>query len=331
MRLEDRADVLVVVDHRVVILALPATGLAEALRLRTCVRKCMWVKLTQRKNGLSAFDCRSMKSTARGGGVVVDRLHPLLRQRAGVLDRLLADLAEARVHGRVVDVRGLAVQHAARAELLAERRVLGIVAQLGLFLGVQVVEVAVELVEAVDRGQKFVAVAQVVLAELAGGVAVRLEQLGDRRVLLLEARAESRACRPWSARCEAVLAGDERRAAGRAALLGVVVGEDHPFLGDAVDVRRAVAHHPHRVGADVRLADVVAPDDDDVGLLPPWAAAVDVGKIAVVAIDRRLLAVGRWEQQVFPVHGAGLARIEMSARWRRQGGRWAFEGPTAAM
>ena len=32
-RLEDRADVLVVVDHRVVILALPAARLADALRL----------------------------------------------------------------------------------------------------------------------------------------------------------------------------------------------------------------------------------------------------------------------------------------------------------
>jgi hypothetical protein len=48
---------------------------------------------------------------------------------------------------------------------------LGIVAVLGLLLGVQVVEVAVELVEAVDRRQQLVAVAQVVLAELAGGVA----------------------------------------------------------------------------------------------------------------------------------------------------------------
>ena len=56
-------------------------------------------------------------------------------------------------------------------------------------------------------------------------------------------------------------------AAGGAALLGVVVGEDHPFLGDPVDVRRAIAHQAHRVGADVRLADVVAEDDQDVGLL----------------------------------------------------------------
>ena len=58
-------------------------------------------------------------------------------------------------------------------------------------------------------------------------------------------------------------------AAGRAALLGVVVGEHHAFPGDAVDVRRAVAHHADRVGADVGLADVVAEDDEDVRLARP--------------------------------------------------------------
>ena len=60
------------------------------------------------------------------------------------------------------------------------------------------------------------------------------------------------------------LAGDERRPPGRAALLGVVVGEHHAFAGDAVDVRRAVAHQAERIGADVGLADVVAEDDEDV-------------------------------------------------------------------
>ena len=46
------------------------------------------------------------------------------------------------------------------------------------------VEVAEELVEAVHRRQELVAVAEMVLAELAGGVALRLEQLGEGRVLL---------------------------------------------------------------------------------------------------------------------------------------------------
>ena len=102
-----------------------------------------------------------------GDGLVVDRLHPLLGERAGVFDRLAA-LAV-----------GLALEHAARAVLLEERLAVGqapcrrVVAVLGLFLGVEVVEVAEELVEAVHRRQVLVAIALVVLAELAGGVALR--------------------------------------------------------------------------------------------------------------------------------------------------------------
>ena len=47
------------------------------------------------------------------------------------------------------------------------------------------------------------------------------------------------------------LAGDERGPARGAALLGIVVGEHHAFLGDAVDVGRFEAHQSHRVGADI--------------------------------------------------------------------------------
>ena len=94
--------------------------------------------------------------------------------------------------------RGLAVEDAARAEFGAERRVLRIVRVLGLLLGVQVVEVAEELVEAVHGRQELVAVTEMVLAELAGGVAERLEQLGEGRVLLLQADGRRPASRPWS-------------------------------------------------------------------------------------------------------------------------------------
>jgi len=53
-----------------------------------------------------------------------------------------------------------------------------------ILLGIEVVEVAEELVEAVHGRQELVAVAKMVLAELAGGIALRLEQLGERRVLV---------------------------------------------------------------------------------------------------------------------------------------------------
>ena len=61
-----------------------------------------------------------------------------------------------------------------------------IVRQFRLFLGVEVIEIAVELVEAVHGRQELVAVAEMVLAELAGRIAERLEQFGDRRVFLLQ-------------------------------------------------------------------------------------------------------------------------------------------------
>ena len=55
-------------------------------------------------------------------------------------------------------------------------------------------------------------------------------------------------------------------AAGRAGLLAVVLQEPEPFLADAVDVRRLVAHQAVAVGADIGDADVIAADDEDVGL-----------------------------------------------------------------
>ena len=69
------------------------------------------------------------------------------------------------------------------------------------------------------------------------------------------------------------LAGDECGAAGGAGLLAVIVGEDRAFIGDAVDVGRAVAHHATVVGADVPVADVIAHDDENVRLC--LAAAPD--------------------------------------------------------
>ena len=63
------------------------------------------------------------------------------------------------------------------------------------------------------------------------------------------------------------LSGDECRATGGAGLLPVIVGEDGTFVGDAVDVGRAVTHHAAIVGADVPVADVIAHDDEDIGLL----------------------------------------------------------------
>ena len=124
--------------------------------------------------------------------VIVDGFHALLGQRAGVLDFL-----------RAVGI-GPAMQHAARAELLPEvREVLRrrVVAQLRLLLGIQVIEIAEELIEAVHGRQVLVPVAEMVFPELAGGIAERLQQLGDGGIFGLHARGGARQPHLAQSRC----------------------------------------------------------------------------------------------------------------------------------
>ena len=130
---------------------------------------CMRVAFHHRKNGLLALCARSMKSRAAA-----------VNSSSTVSMRFL-------VSGPVSWILPSAELHdAARAEALLELRVLRVVGVLRLLLGVEVIQVAKELVKAVRRGQEFVLVAEVVLAELSGHIAERLEQLGDGRVFFLQ-------------------------------------------------------------------------------------------------------------------------------------------------
>ena len=218
----------------------------------------MCVVLNQTKNGVSASCCRRMKSIVASRNSSSHGLHPLPRERTGVLDAL-----------RPVAVRP-GPDDPARSEPLPEVRelLLGrVVGLLRLLLGVQVVQVAEELVEAVHRRQELVAVTEVVLAELAGRVPLALQRRRDRRVLGAQADVgarESHLGQPGPIR---VLARDERGAAGRAALLAVGVGEAGALVREPIDVRRAVAHQPVAVAAQVRDPDVIAPDDQNVRLV----------------------------------------------------------------
>jgi hypothetical protein len=67
------------------------------------------------------------------------------------------------------------VDYAAWTVLLPELWILRIVVAFGLFLCVQVIEIAKELVEAVVGRQMFVAVTKMILAELTAGVAEGLQ------------------------------------------------------------------------------------------------------------------------------------------------------------
>ena len=62
-------------------------------------------------------------------------------------------------------------------------------------------------------------------------------------------------------------AGEEGIAPGSATLLGVIGHEDRAFVADAVDVRRLTDHQAAMVDVRLHPADVVAHDEEDVGLL----------------------------------------------------------------
>src|SRR5262245_32324313 len=112
-----------------------------------------------------------------GNKIVIAGLHPLFGEWTGVLDPLLPHPPPTGLLGGIVLVICPAVQDSARPESFAEvGEVLfrWIVVHLRLFLGVQVVEVAIELVKAMHTWQVLVEVTEMVLAELAGGVAQRL-------------------------------------------------------------------------------------------------------------------------------------------------------------
>ncbi len=180
-----------------------------------------------------------------------------------------------------------------------------------VFHRVQVIQVAEELVEAVDGGQELIPVAQMVLAELAGGVALALSAVAIVQASRRDADLGARLADRGHAGADGQLAHDEVRPTRRAAGLGVVVGEQHALLGHLVEVRRPPGHHAAVVGADVPHADVVAHDDEDVGLSTR---------------DRLILRCGRvGEGQELPFGGA-LAQHVPAAAFKEATGTAAHTG-----
>ena len=139
------------------------------------VQMCMRLELNQAKNGFLSRFARSMNSMRGAEKLLVHRLHALLGERTGVRAALLAPLAEARIFSRSFGDGRRASEHAPRTEAQFELGILRIIGMLRLVLGVQMVEVAEELIETMHRRQKFIAVAEVVLAELSGHIALGLE------------------------------------------------------------------------------------------------------------------------------------------------------------
>ncbi len=103
-----------------------------------------------------------------------------------------------------------------------------------------------------------------VLAELTGGIAERLEHFGYGWVFRLQSDGGAGHADFGQAGAQRILAADEGCASSGTALLAVIVRESHALFGDAVDIRGGVAHHASAEVANVPSADVIAPEDQDV-------------------------------------------------------------------
>src|SRR5262245_23054184 len=209
---------------------------------------------------------------------LVDSFHALGRQRARVLDFL-----------RPIGV-GPAVEHAPWSELLLELRILRIVGVFRLLLRVQMIEIAVKLVEAVGVRRELVSVAEVVLAKLSTYVAERLQHVGNRRVFGLQSELGPGKSDFGEAGANGRLTGDERRAPRGAALLTVPVGEVRAFFGHTIDIGRSIPHDAVVVLADIEPADIVSPDDQNIWLLrhlTPPSLCIAVSVRTFFAVRRR--------------------------------------------
>ncbi len=162
-------------------------------------------------------------------------------------------------------VRRRTVEQTARPD--RRQKILRVVRMKRILHRVQVVEVAPELVEAVHRGQVLVAIAEVVLAELPRGVTLGLERRGDRRRLGRHADLGPSLPHRGEARSDRELPRDEVGSPRRATRLGVVVREHHALGRESIEVRRAAREDAAVIRAEVRPADVVRHDEEDVRLL----------------------------------------------------------------
>ena len=129
------------------------------------------------------------------------------------------------------------------------------------------IQVAPEFLEAVRGRQRVGVVAEMVLAELASVVAEVEQDLGDRRRAWPQIGRAAGKLRRNHAGAQRMHAGEEGIAARGAALFGVIVREDRAFIADAIDIGRLADHQAAVIDARLHDADVVAHDEEDVGLL----------------------------------------------------------------
>src|SRR5262245_20548580 len=128
------------------------------------------------------------------------------------------------------------------------------------------VQVPPVLLEAVGCRQRRGVVAQMVLAELPCRVPEIEEELRECWGSRPQVRRAPRELRGNHARAQRVHAGEEGVAARCAALPRYVIHEHRALVGDAVDAGRLADHEAAMIHARLHPADVVAHDEQDVGL-----------------------------------------------------------------
>ena len=143
-QVKDLADVLVVVDHHVVVFGLPTPGLTDALRLHVGAKVHVG-GIDPDEERLAGLMLALNQVNCRGDKFIVNGLHALLGQRAGIFDFLRAACGWPSSAARP---RGPNLLPEVRKVLFRSDS-----PQLRLFLGVQVIQVAEEFVEAVHGRQ----------------------------------------------------------------------------------------------------------------------------------------------------------------------------------
>src|SRR5690606_28396883 len=135
-------------------------------------------------------------------------------------------------NGRIFLVGRTGMDDTAWAIVLAEvREVLfwEVVVHLRLFLGIEMIEIAEELIEAVIGRQHVIKVAEMVLAELAGGIALVLQGPSYSECLFGHADGRARDANLRQTSAQNALTGDEGGAAVHARMLPIRIEEHDAF------------------------------------------------------------------------------------------------------
>ena len=133
-------------------------------------------------------------------------------------------------------------------------------------MGIEMVEVAEELIEPMIAREMTILISEMVLTELAGDITEGLQQFGDGRILFHDSFFGTGEAHFKQSCPEGRLSGDESRATGRATILSVPIGEQCTLLRDAIDVGGLVPQHAAIVATGIIPPYIIAPDDEDVGL-----------------------------------------------------------------